>query len=104
MKAHVYVGRDVEIPDSELPRIVRAVKRERVRRLKGHPQFGDQVDFSRFPVDACEIVEKAVELGILKLKDVSTEADDDRRWWRGRLITPEEWFDILEERGRMSSR
>lgn len=104
MKAHIYVGRDVEIPDEELPRIVRAVKAERVRRLRDHPQFSDQCDFNRFPVGVCEIIEKAVDLGILKLTDVSTDANDDRRWWRGRLIDPEEWFDIIEKRKTEHSR
>ncbi len=98
MKAFIYVGREIEIPDEELPRIVRAVKRERVRRLRDDPQFSEQTDFSKFPVQVCEIIEKAVDLGILKLKDISTDASDDRRWWRGRLITPEEWWEIVKAR------
>jgi len=98
MKAHVYVGREIEIPDEELPRIVRAVKSERVRRLRNDPRFSDQTDFKKFPVQVCEIIEKAVDLGILKLKDISTDADDGRRWWCGRLITREEWWEIVEAR------
>lgn len=94
MKAHVYVGRDIEIPDAILPRIVRAVKRERVRRYKDHPQFSAHTDFSEFPVQVYEIIEKAVEMGILKLDDISTDGEDDRLWWRGRIITAEEWYDI----------
>jgi hypothetical protein len=94
MRAHIYVGRDIEIPDVHLPRIVRAVKAERVRRCRNDPRFHEHADFNEFPVRVDEIVEKAVELGILKLDDISTDGDDDRKWWRGRLITAEEWFDI----------
>lgn len=98
MKAHVYIGRDITIPDAELPRIVRAVKRDRVRRLSGDPQFHEHTNFKRFPVQVDEIIRKARDLGILKIDDLSTDSDDDRRWWQGRLIESEEWFDIIERR------
>lgn len=92
MKAHVYVGRDVEINDHVLPIIVRAVKRER-RARKQH------TDFEEYPVQAYEIIEKAVELGYLELDgDLSTDGDDDRVWWRGRLISGEEHFKVLKSR------
>ncbi|MBA3240046.1 MAG: hypothetical protein H0T60_02320 [Acidobacteria bacterium] len=92
MKVKVYVARVITIPDEELPRLAESARRDRRRRK-------DSLPLREFPIAVFELVEQAAVQGVVDLgEDYSFPLEDERKWVRGKLISPEEYFESLKTR------
>jgi hypothetical protein len=95
MKTIIYVPRVVTIPDAELPRLAKLAATAR-RRGKGVHSFRK---VSEWPITLDELLEQARRVGLLCAKDFSFNMDDDRYWFKGKLVASADvpWDKVLLE-------
>lgn len=79
MKVKVYVPRMFEIPDYQLADIARRIKNRRYKNGLLHPFPG--------AVDLWQIIDVAITEGVIQPgEDYSTPRDEDRVYWKGRVM------------------